>query len=155
MWSHSEKNRQLIWEWIMTDVSDDCYWVWRCLLPVSYTHLDVYKRQLCTNFRYFLKEPSCSIIEPVMQKQEVKVCEWFAEKRADCSSDTGAVSYTHLDVYKRQEFDRAWAFHCKRICAENGGKDYSGSKWIVVPNCNWVGDNFLELSGFTGEFFVV
>ena len=44
---------------------------------------------LCTNFRYFLKEPSCSIIEPVMQKQEVKVCEWFAEKRADCSSDTG------------------------------------------------------------------
>ena len=35
------------------------------------------------------EKPSCSIIEPDMQKQEVKVCEWFAEKRADCSSDTG------------------------------------------------------------------
>ena len=45
--------------------------------PVSYTHLDVYKRQLWKNNRYF-------------------------ESIGKSMTSATAVSYTHLDVYKRQ-----------------------------------------------------
>ena len=54
--------------------------------PVSYTHLDVYKRQgVARNIR--------------VRKGELRfrVCHPESETRCD-----GAVSYTHLDVYKRQ-----------------------------------------------------
>ena len=51
--------------------------------PVSYTHLDVYKRQPPYEILGFLY---WEVHEPV--------------QRAKCTSDS--VSYTHLDVYKRQ-----------------------------------------------------
>ena len=50
---------------------------WARLLAVSYTHLDVYKRQVVT----------------VGDHQLVKTVSWY---------DNETVSYTHLDVYKRQ-----------------------------------------------------
>ena len=60
--------------------------------PVSYTHLDVYKRQVMQNImRVF------SVVLLIM------VGTVFAVGPA------GPVSYTHLDVYKRQVRGR-WAF---------------------------------------------
>ena len=53
--------------------------------PVSYTHLDVYKRQLDIS--------------------EEDANNWFNDKSAtelSVSQLVEAVSYTHLDVYKRQ-----------------------------------------------------
>ena len=49
-------------------------------LPVSYTHLDVYKRQEYANLKDYIQ----AVIVPDMQKK------------------LRPVSYTHLDVYKRQ-----------------------------------------------------
>ena len=55
--------------------------------PVSYTHLDVYKRQLILrtqpHCRSKIKRPACRSVGVI----------------------TTAVSYTHLDVYKRQLID--------------------------------------------------
>ena len=58
------------------------------ILAVSYTHLDVYKRQvsICRQFRHFL-EVICKL-----KKEKIKV---YLYTRV-------SVSYTHLDVYKRQ-----------------------------------------------------
>ena len=67
---------------------------------VSYTHLDVYKRQVWNlSFRFINVQPpffvyqcdSCAIIAPVFQPLQA-----FYENRVS------TVSYTHLDVYKRQ-----------------------------------------------------
>ena len=79
------------------------------LVPVSYTHLDVYKRQkealsaLSTNFDV-RKVAAC-----VREHQETFyiLCGWMTEKDAlafqkDIENDAKPVSYTHLDVYKRQ-----------------------------------------------------
>ena len=59
----------------------------RTLLAVSYTHLDVYKRQLMCRARS-TRETIC----PTRPKPAMMT-------RLSCSS---TVSYTHLDVYKRQ-----------------------------------------------------
>ena len=55
-------------------------------IAVSYTHLDVYKRQ----------EPTSPMI---LQKSchDMDILLWLSGQRC-----TRAVSYTHLDVYKRQ-----------------------------------------------------
>ena len=55
---------------------------------VSYTHLDVYKRQ-------YVGRVAIGRIDrgTVRQGQEVMVCDWHKSK---------PVSYTHLEVYKRQ-----------------------------------------------------
>ena len=55
--------------------------------PVSYTHLDVYKRQAITH-----PEPNLNLLDRFLvmmgiQGVPVTIC---------------SVSYTHLDVYKRQ-----------------------------------------------------
>ena len=58
------------------------------LLPVSYTHLDVYKRQV-----------------PTMIKKENKPLIYIYNTHQTeeyTPSSLVAVSYTHLDVYKRQ-----------------------------------------------------
>ena len=57
---------------------------------VSYTHLDVYKRQLLARALYDLSNQTL-IWQPQIAKH--------VPGRPHCS---GAVSYTHLDVYKRQ-----------------------------------------------------
>ena len=55
-----------------------------CTIPVSYTHLDVYKRQ------FQRSRWSMALLPYVNRLRYV---------------DGSAVSYTHLDVYKRQAFE--------------------------------------------------
>ena len=69
------------------------------LCPVSYTHLDVYKRQL----------PICPLNEHMdiagfVMFSDVEITEKTAKALLEkCPEhDIIAVSYTHLDVYKRQ-----------------------------------------------------
>ena len=59
------------------------YCLGSCLVAVSYTHLDVYKRQI--TYSIFLRTTVCS---PAIQYIRCEV--------------VITVSYTHLDVYKRQ-----------------------------------------------------
>ena len=62
------------------------------VVPVSYTHLDVYKRQelelTCEQLE--VQPPAAEELLGLFKKYEFK--RWTAD----------AVSYTHLDVYKRQ-----------------------------------------------------
>ena len=62
-------------------------------IPVSYTHLDVYKRQAvyCFVFGVF------DALEFVVAGETV-----LAHRVFDSFMGVEAVSYTHLDVYKRQ-----------------------------------------------------
>ena len=72
-------------------------------IPVSYTHLDVYKRQV---FRF-----SCTLPSIIMARLPTAIILPVVRSMAtiEGSSTTtwslcmiSAVSYTHLDVYKRQ-----------------------------------------------------
>ena len=56
-----------------------------CIVAVSYTHLDVYKRQIQT-----------------VLKRDGRVVGFNEEKIATAIRKAMSVSYTHLDVYKRQ-----------------------------------------------------
>ena len=67
--------------------------------PVSYTHLDVYKRQ--DHAVASLLHPSVELI-PVTGETE--------HEAVVPIGGLGPVSYTHLDVYKRQRTDRS--IHC-------------------------------------------
>ena len=60
-----------------------------CHSPVSYTHLDVYKRQ-----NLHRSQRSQQAEQHFIQEQE---------KGAEAAGRMVSVSYTHLDVYKRQE----------------------------------------------------
>ena len=69
--------------------------------PVSYTHLDVYKRQGVDNgngLESFKNTPNDSMFVELNSDSQIKY--------------SYAVSYTHLDVYKRQVKDfqkrRTW-----------------------------------------------
>ena len=73
---------------------------------VSYTHLDVYKRQVMT-----LALAACASAEFKFERKIDLVCPWGVGGGADSTlrpmaqllqGILGAVSYTHLDVYKRQ-----------------------------------------------------
>ena len=85
--------------------------------PVSYTHLDVYKRQMSTSrsnrpatFRSWAairpptaswaryRFPSATCLEPAS-----------TPKLQPRSANISAVSYTHLDVYKRQRWCTEWS----------------------------------------------
>ena len=58
-------------------------------MTVSYTHLDVYKRQ-----EYGQRQRNCNLEDMDMDS---------LQRVSDALGiPTGAVSYTHLDVYKRQ-----------------------------------------------------
>ena len=61
-------------------------------MSVSYTHLDVYKRQ-----SQYKDESIAS-----QWKQEIKDCYSDKTQLIDEIIDYVSVSYTHLDVYKRQ-----------------------------------------------------
>ena len=66
-------------------------------IPVSYTHLDVYKRQALT-----LNIPE-NVFIYVLPRTALTVTYLFLITSGSSSSGTGIpVSYTHLDVYKRQ-----------------------------------------------------
>ena len=69
-------------------------------MPVSYTHLDVYKRQ---------HQNSADTLVHALQFEAAKsVSGWTSHKvrvlkvRDGTDDEEEAVSYTHLDVYKRQ-----------------------------------------------------
>ena len=63
----------------------------RSVNSVSYTHLDVYKRQG--------KQPRTPLTELAIHS---KFVEFLCAVAQACPRNTYAVSYTHLDVYKRQ-----------------------------------------------------
>ena len=71
------------------------------VVAVSYTHLDVYKRQSFINAK---------LLEPItrLSKAMKKVSQGDFEQHLETNSRI-AVSYTHLDVYKRQVL-----YYCSR-----------------------------------------
>ena len=80
-----------------------------CNAPVSYTHLDVYKRQGT------VKRIEIGVMPALMNSDEVQIALNAPSRTFDLAAnafDDGfyspiAVSYTHLDVYKRQPVDRS------------------------------------------------
>ena len=87
----------------------------RCITPVSYTHLDVYKRQ------GILKERMAALMTDGLRAQileangyRTQILEFIdmahtpknllirAVYNGHCADNKAPVSYTHLDVYKRQ-----------------------------------------------------
>ena len=85
--------------------------LWRIgMRPVSYTHLDVYKRQGWTSQRAFCLFAG---LQP------------GAGPGKD-GAGTGPVSYTHLDVYKRQPEDLPRIFE-KGYTGYNGRSDKKAS----------------------------
>ena len=71
-------------------------------IPVSYTHLDVYKRQVWDGFQSTLTQWICRYIQVYLW---LPVSDMFSTILAKIQ----AVSYTHLDVYKRQTLPYAKA----------------------------------------------
>ena len=70
--------------------------------PVSYTHLDVYKRQEYAH----VQQPSAQLEDPDATVLTTALIEGGAEFVGELISGSVSyrhpVSYTHLDVYKRQ-----------------------------------------------------
>ena len=82
-----------------------------CRRPVSYTHLDVYKRQAGG------RPSKC----PDLEKLNTLYCEFSAREIAEFYgvSVRTAVSYTHLDVYKRQvRTVRGWVYRARKKVKE-------------------------------------
>ena len=77
--------------------------IWHRPKPVSSTHLDVYKRQLLAGDAVGLQHVLYDVVRHAQlfraDKHEPDVL------AAGHGLDEGAVSYTHLDVYKRQVLD--------------------------------------------------
>ena len=65
--------------------------------PVSYTHLDVYKRQVL----FSVSSPSICLSRFLHALAPSS----FESNESDVMDGTLSVSYTHLDVYKRQVLD--------------------------------------------------
>ena len=66
--------------------------------PVSYTHLDVYKRQF-----FGSRSSYHGIVSKFMDNLNKSLCLALCSfKRNVIALGTVSVSYTHLDVYKRQ-----------------------------------------------------
>ena len=98
--------------------------------PVSYTHLDVYKRQLIgkmmiSSSKWMSKSRNTGKIVRLMRlsmlslfKRTLKVSLMFfspcAAKFLSCC--IASVSYTHLDVYKRQTFFSLPLRDIKGVC---------------------------------------
>ena len=71
------------------------------IVPVSYTHLDVYKRQILDNLTFLVNNGGMKAedVKPICQE----FCSWAKEGYSILVVNHTPVSYTHLDVYKRQE----------------------------------------------------
>ena len=81
-------------------------------IPVSYTHLDVYKRQEEYTNRFIIKYNgdieeavgyACDESNKVKQQELETIKGSNEEEFLKISENDEAVSYTHLDVYKRQK----------------------------------------------------
>ena len=78
------------------------------VIPVSYTHLDVYKRQDNYKWEYPIRSLGIRAADLVLDDIPVQL-DLFGnqekkEKLEKLDRTVDAVSYTHLDVYKRQEY---------------------------------------------------
>ena len=90
---------------------------------VSYTHLDVYKRQVaCLASGYEPRRGS-------PYRLELPHCEGFKWEAFACQRDISPVSYTHLDVYKRQAFRRAGSSLEPLTCKNDA--------WVSAPIILW------------------
>ena len=86
--------------------------VWFWTTPVSYTHLDVYKRQLILRPKVLLLDEPLGALDKQLREQmqielkqiqrEVGITFIFVTYDQEEALTLSAVSYTHLDVYKRQ-----------------------------------------------------
>ena len=90
------------------------------MMPVSYTHLDVYKRQvIVSNALHIVPQPEKALAEirRVLKDDGVLIAPTFTHAGNSCPGKVKAFfmklagfplhsrwtfSYTHLDVYKRQ-----------------------------------------------------
>ena len=72
---------------------------------VSYTHLDVYKRQGYLRLKVL---ELLHILSRLKDRDDVQQTDYFNQHQVECARRAAKpVSYTHLDVYKRQAFFRA------------------------------------------------
>ena len=106
-----------------------CINIRKYIVPVSYTHLDVYKRQVLDEPTSFLdirhKLELLTILKNLVREKQVAVLMSLheldlAEKLSDyivCVKGDAIepVSYTHLDVYKRQLLSRFWKMKKQRL----------------------------------------
>ena len=74
-------------------------------MPVSYTHLDVYKRQHLYLSHDGKTEKAKNGLMPFFEE----LVQWIEENCDARKVNFIAVSYTHLDVYKRQGCDGIFA----------------------------------------------
>ena len=82
------------------------FYVWGCMKAVSYTHLDVYKRQVLLNAGMGKWDEETGEWSPTSQDVYAFDAEVMDIERMYTHFLRGVqalVSYTHLDVYKRQE----------------------------------------------------
>ena len=74
-------------------------------IPVSYTHLDVYKRQFLgledTILYAACFDANGGVFEPLFTEEDAIISDEL--NHASIIDGVRPVSYTHLDVYKRQE----------------------------------------------------
>ena len=76
--------------------------------PVSYTHLDVYKRQ----GMFGLKEVQDDLVKELQKLVDEEGLKLACLLVTDIvTHDSMPVSYTHLDVYKRQSLTPACSVH--------------------------------------------
>ena len=101
-----------------------------CWEAVSYTHLDVYKRQIQTRIRTVLlmavQNKADYILLNSSNKSEnaLGLCTLYGDT-AGAFSPTGdlyTVSYTHLDVYKRQRRCPLRSWTRRRRCVTCAGR---------------------------------
>ena len=69
------------------------------MVPVSYTHLDVYKRQDYARVERCAPGEAAPRVRALIQQQRAVGKGWSLQAQQTVQ---GPVSYTHLDVYKRQ-----------------------------------------------------
>ena len=71
--------------------------------PVSYTHLDVYKRQVTAGTDVLpITSEQVGVFKLMKITAEIKKLHEETKKSGKEVTVRDAVSYTHLDVYKRQ-----------------------------------------------------
>ena len=99
--------------------------------PVSYTHLDVYKRQLYGNARevpisktsFRWRNPVDSHLDVVHDVLDSGVVLEAVHRQVLAVARVLAVSYTHLDVYKRQPHNLGTSLSCRsRVFDSNSAK---------------------------------
>ena len=104
--SYAHRSAMIQWAGSVKSDMDRCIRVLQDLGTVSYTHLDVYKRQPYSSTRTAYKLRIR--MGQVLLRRQYKISLQQTGRKAWRQVYTGiSVSYTHLDVYKRQVIPRA------------------------------------------------